>query len=123
MQRELPCEGGDERRAHGAFGKQVADQVGDAGGDAKRVVGVAGAEVERQDLVADQPEDAAGDGGQPEDSGRPGQARMSAFALGASAGLSESAISQRSVAWRFVCAPGTRPEGEQTVQSQGFGET
>ena len=80
VQRQLPCEGWHKRRAHGAFGKQVADEVGDAAGDAERVVGVAGAEVERQHLIANQAEDPACDGGQPEDPGRAGQAWLSAFA-------------------------------------------
>ena len=74
LQRQLPCEGRHKRRAHGAFGEQVADEVGNAAGDAERVVGVAGAEVIRHDLIADQPENAARDRRQPEDPGGPGQA-------------------------------------------------
>ena len=72
---QLLREGGDERRAHGAFGEQIAHQVGDAEGDAKRVVGVAGAEVIGEDRVADQAEDAAGHRRQAEEAGGAGQAR------------------------------------------------
>ena len=74
VQGELPREGRDERRAHGAFGEQVADEVGDAEGDAKRVRGVAGAEVVGEHLIPHQPENAAGHRGQPEDPGGAGQA-------------------------------------------------
>ncbi len=73
--RQLMCEGGHERRAHRTFGEQVADEVGDAEGHAERVHRVAGAEVERQHLIADQAQDAAGHGRQTEQSGRAGQAR------------------------------------------------
>ena len=51
------------------------DEVGHAERDAKRIHRVAGAEVKGQDLVADQPQDAAGHGRQTEQSGRTGQAR------------------------------------------------
>ena len=74
LERQRSREGGNERRAHGALGKQVADEVGDAAGDAEGVVGVPGAEVVRHDLFASQPEDAARDRRQPEDPGGPGQA-------------------------------------------------
>ena len=70
-------EGRDERGAHRAFGEEIADEVGDAERDQERVHRVAGAEVVREDLVAHQPEDAAGHGGQAEDAGRAGQARSS----------------------------------------------
>ena len=86
VQRQLPGEGGHKRRAHRAFREQVADEVGNAGGDAKRVGHVAGAEEERQHLLADQAQHPACDGGQPENPGRPGQAWMSAIALGSSGG-------------------------------------
>ena len=81
LERELPRERRNEGRAHGAFGEQVADEVGNPARDAERVVGVAGAEVVRHHLFANQPEDAARDGRQPEDPGGPGQAWRSAFAL------------------------------------------
>ena len=71
---ELPCECRHKRRAHGTLGKEVADEVGDSARDAEGVVGVAGAEVIRDDLVPGQPENAARDGRQPENPGGAGQA-------------------------------------------------
>ena len=74
LERQQPCECRHKGRAHRAFREQVPDEIGNAAGDAKRVVGVARAEVKRQHLIADQPEYAARDGRQPEDPGGPGQA-------------------------------------------------
>ena len=66
---ELAREGRNEGGAHRPFGEEVADEVGDAKRDAKGVHRVAGAEVEREHLVANQPEHAAGHGGQAKQSG------------------------------------------------------
>ena len=57
--REMPRERRHEGAAHGALGKQVAHEVGNAIGDVVRVHRVAGAEERRQHLFADDAEDAA----------------------------------------------------------------
>jgi hypothetical protein len=49
-----PCERWDKRRTHGAFGKQVADEVGNPAGHPERIVRVAGAKVVRHYLLANQ---------------------------------------------------------------------
>ena len=67
----------DERRAHRTLREQVAYEVGDTKGDAEGIHGVAGPEVKREHLIANQPQDATGHGGQTKEAGRTGQARSS----------------------------------------------
>ena len=62
----------------------------DAAGDAKGVVGVAGAEVVGHDLLANQAKDAARDGCQTEDAGRPRQAWGSGGSIGIGHQLTEA---------------------------------
>lgn len=63
-------EGGDEGRGQGAFGKQVAGEVGDAEAEQKGVVDEAGAEDAGEDDFAEQAGDAAGENGERDDARR-----------------------------------------------------
>ena len=71
-QREISRERGHEGRAHRAFGKQIPEEVGNAECDVIRVSRGAGPEERRDDLLADDAEDAARHRG---DSGRCGRSR------------------------------------------------
>ena len=76
--RQAPHERRHERRAHRAFGEQVAHQVRDAGRHVEGVHRVPGAEAVGEDLVADQAEKAAGERRRADDargSREPGPAR------------------------------------------------
>ena len=75
VQREAPREGRHERRAHGPFGEEIPDEIGNAERDDERVHVAAGAEERRQHLIAGESEDAAGQGGGAGDAGRPRKQR------------------------------------------------
>ena len=74
VQCQLPGKRRHKRRAHRAFSEEVTHEVGNAPCDAERVGRGSGAEVIGEDLIPNQPENTARDGGQPEDPGGPGQA-------------------------------------------------
>jgi hypothetical protein len=60
--RQMAGERRDERRAHRAFGKQVAQQIGNPEGDLVGVSRETGAKVRGDHLLADNAENSAGDG-------------------------------------------------------------
>src|SRR4029079_6898387 len=60
-QRHLTRKGRDKRGAHRAFGEQIADKIRDSDGDDEGVHLVAGAEDCGENLIAYEPQDAAGE--------------------------------------------------------------
>ena len=61
---------GNKGAGHRALGKQFAQQAGDAEGDEERIGRGRGAEQPRQHHVADEAQNAAGKGGDPDDARR-----------------------------------------------------
>ncbi|MGC4085715.1 MAG: hypothetical protein QM736_27215 [Vicinamibacterales bacterium] len=70
VQREVARERRHECRAHCSFSEEIPYEIGDAEGDVERIHRVARAEERGEHLVANESEDAAGEGGDAGEAGR-----------------------------------------------------